>query len=645
MKNTIAFFLFFSLSTGFASEQIKLTDDPSLYAEQTYYDLDYVLPMNAVHSFKVNTFRDCSEFKDAIFENLPGRPSSSHSNVKVEYDSKDRFERLKLNIQLLKINLQSEKLSNQQKEDIQKAIDEGEKKFNIEYEYMKQRRLCIFQKEVSEQISELKLPEHKQFLEKIGLISSCIEGGDDSSFQKIESLANDFFASVYRNFTDKIKKDKKSLTEDDCKVLMKTYSLWSSFYDKINTETVAKSGAKIPLYNVNPHNTSYKFWMQEKAKGSIPANGLPIIHVDTHTDVEHVHVYSEQSGLRTIPLSQYGKLLELAQKGKRDEILSVVSEAHLPKNDKSKRKKEEKDKVYDFFSRASFSEIQSTIIEAAERNAHKIAQPLTAAVASGVSEDVTLILPVWNKQKRETTKRLSNGKIAPYNSYLYASKGDIRWGAKDGELGEYTKADYAASYLRIISPSDSDVEIVRKVDFKVGRFAEESLGLSGQVNFNEEKSRELPDFSEFLPDKSKQEGFILDIDLDAFASEGRESNKAEPISFGRTIHHEGVNARPHGSHQESNETDGRIEVGITELDLIDKRLDVFFERLRRAKEKGYTPKVISIADSTMLQRALKSKSASEDFFGGYFTPSCLVFLLNYKIRRGLEGLYNIKLAQ
>ena len=83
-----------------------------------------------------------------------------------------------------------------------------------------------------------------------------------------------------------------------------------------------------------------------------------------------------------------------------------------------------------------------------------------------------------------------------------------------------------------------------------------------------------------------------------------------------------------------------MQVLATELNLVDKRIDYLFENLKEAKEKGYLPKVVTIADSTLLARAAESSVDSNN--GGNFTPACLSFLLNYKVRQKLNDLYNIR---
>ena len=78
--------------------------------------------------------------------------------------------------------------------------------------------------------------------------------------------------------------------------------------------------------------------------------------------------------------------------------------------------------------------------------------------------------------------------------------------------------------------------------------------------------------------------------------------------------------------------------------MIDSRVDSFIQRLEQAKAEGHLPAVITISDSTVLQRAAEGQR-EDSMSGGNFTPSCLAFLLNYRVRQRLNEVYNLEIPQ
>ena len=122
---------------------------------------------------------------------------------------------------------------------------------------------------------------------------------------------------------------------------------------------------------------------------------------------------------------------------------------------------------------------------------------------------------------------------------------------------------------------------------------------NGSVHVLEtEASRNLPGFDQFMPASARQTGFILDIDLDAFVSNGSElaqGRSVMPVSYGRE----------QSNHDMTSEGDLASGLSAGEMYMIRKRVDEFFRRLEDAKRNGVLPKVITIADSTQLMRAIR----------------------------------------
>lgn len=121
----------------------------------------------------------------------------------------------------------------------------------------KQGELCLFKRELRQQISFGLNEDNSTFLRRLDGIASCfnLEQADD-----VGPLAANVFDSIFSFFDQKSKDG--GLTGGDCKVLIKTYSLWASQYDAMNQDTAPGAGSdEIPVYNVNPHNASYFYWM------------------------------------------------------------------------------------------------------------------------------------------------------------------------------------------------------------------------------------------------------------------------------------------------------------------------------------------------------------------------------------------------
>ena len=166
-------------------------------------------------------------------------------------------------------------------------------------------------------------------------------------------------------------------------------------------------------------------------------------------------------------------------------------------------------------------------------------------------------------------------------------------------------------------------------DISVEQMVTSSTGGTVHV-YETAKTDALPGFDQFMPATARQTGFILDIDLDAFVSNGTNDpgmKNVIPISYGRES----------SNHNMTSEGDLKSGLSASEMYMIRKRVDAFFKRLEEAKRNGVLPRVITIADSTQLMRAIRGEN--EDFMGGNYTPACLAFILNFMVRERLKNLY------
>ena len=490
----------------------------------------------------------------------------------------------------------------------------------------KKANLCLFNRELKDQIRSTLNQENKDFLQQLSGVSSCLGIVPTANQGELKELSSNIFDSIFNFFSKK-----EPLGNEDCEVLKKTYEVWSSFYDEENSDK-DNSEEEIPFYNVNPHNSAYFYWVKEKANGNIPPEGLSLLHIDTHTDLDHIHSYNLNSYFDGVALPQVSSLLyELKTKGK-PAMMEMVNTLEMSD--------EKKLRLRSWIQNQNAQKLAGDLETTIRGNVHKIAQPLVGASASGITRDITMVLPPW--ATRINRSKIVDGQVQKQPLQLVQTITDDM---EESEIKFLTSEDQ--NYLQIPNKVINSSSLYNKDEYKV--LAQVDLSVA---DANTERRVKLADGSSTIITEQRKlaplsshlqsKKFILDIDLDGFVSDGiSKKHGVEPISFGRTQAHN-AKAGEHGGHQNSNETDPRIAVSTMELDLIDQRLNSFFDRLEQAKEDGHTPAVITISDSTTLMRALEGQE-QDGAIGGKFTPSCLVFLLNYRVRQRMQQIYGIQI--
>ena len=542
--------------------------------------------------------------------------NSEENKEKLKEIKKFNKENIYDNLLLLKSNtvaITEEELASRELDinKIRSHIKKLDQKLKHHEKLRREAQLCIFKSELKDSI-RLAVGKNKRMLKKLDQVSSCFS--IDRVNEKLLGFSSNIFNTIFKNYSKK-----KKLTDEDCDVLEKTYQIWSSFYEEENS--IGSAEEKIPFYNVNPHNSAYFYWMRERQKGTIPKGGLSLLHIDTHTDLAHIHSHNKKTLLGDISFPDQMNVLYLMNGEGKESAISYLNEI---------KKSDEKwiENAKRWINQKPRKEIIQLLEDGVRNSVHRIDQPLVASIASDVSDDVTMVLPPWatrlkrsgikngvaEKQKVEIVER---GRVImpvydPQNDLLEAG----------GRKALSVKKD-TDKVIKSFTLSVTDANSEKRVEVEPGMF------------IIEKKDAKQEDFSSHLKTKK----FILDIDLDGFVSEGLEGSTVSPISYARTSAHNKSNGE-HGTHSDSNETDSRIMVSTVELDLIKNRVEEFFERLEKTKMKGYTPAVITISDSTTLERA-KEGQIDDSLSGGNFTPSCLAFLLNYMVREKLKNLYPV----
>jgi len=529
---------------------------------------------------------------------------------------------------------------------------------------LKSRRtiqLCEFQRQIKIEIKTAINDPNSKMLKKLLHTSECFKDTNPKNLVLSNSIGKSFFTNTFKHF-----QSKKELTEEDCNTLRRTYQIWSSFYEQQNISvSKSKIDYKIPVYNVNPHNSSFHYWLKESLNQGFPKEGLTLLHADTHTDMSHIHDHQyiedpegplEENKTRHLKL-RFRSLKKLIRYAKRNIISSDRRKEKTQKQfnevlkkelDKSTEFKNEKEKetTFKYLTEKPPLEAIEILYNQSRKTVHQISQPIIGAVASDVTSKVVLCLPPW--QKRLPRNKINpKTKKADHTPSFLCNKNDT---LKPSTYRKYEKE--LDSYIFDFYDESEIAECEKKQPkkpyrcCKVKDFTFSVTECNNEVTTeykteddktyyipNENKNK-LPDFFSYFGEKEKKNGYILDIDLDAFVSEGTEDDAVMPISFARTEKHQ-KSYGSHNGHEQSNENDPIVEVSSLEIDRVKERVDNFFNRIRKAKDDGYIPKVITIADSTVLMRALTGDS-DDSLSGGNYTPSCFVFLLNYLVKQKLK---------
>jgi len=443
------------------------------------------------------------------------------------------------------------------------------------------------------------------------------------------------FDAIFSDFTTRA--NTTGLNDEDCTTLERTYQAWSSFYEAQNNDELFRDNLdQIPIYNVNPHNSSYQYWLLEREKGVIPESGLTLFHADTHTDLGHIHEHIRDDVYSSLYFDEIPLLLAELSDGK-EAFLEFLRDSGDQDVDHSE--------IEAAFASQSVEEIRETLYRISADSVHQVAQPLVAAGAAGLTKKYVLCMPPWSTRMPRNNLG-ADGKIQ-FDEELeivssYTGYGKEREVHLAGiERDHPVLFEHGDGIAPVWERESNDITITDGISLGTIDCNTEELTEDGTVR---DRGRPAHRVSQTFGDHERENGFILDIDLDAFVSEGYSEDHIMPISFARTdasnLEHREV-VGDHGSHAFQSETDSRIEVSSTEMDLIRSRVDYLFDELTQAKVDGYLPKVITISDSTVLQRMIEGGEDST-LSGGNFTPSCLSFLLNYMVKSKLRKLYNLQ---
>ncbi|MGK5086778.1 hypothetical protein WDW86_04415 [Bdellovibrionota bacterium FG-2] len=500
---------------------------------------------------------------------------------------------------------------------------------------------CIFRQDLAKATRNLaKDAKNQALLRGLEKVSQCLSTSSPLQNSKMKGTFSGFFEDLFDHFWKK-----PNLTDEDCAVLRNAYSVWSSFYDGENRSQLTAATKKIPVYNVNDHNASYYYWAKEQQKGNVPLEGLTIFHADTHTDMGEVHTHThghwsshalDFKGTHEALLKPAGEMSRfLVQKVNASSVLTAP----------------EKQSLVARIAAQPEAEIRQELEMQIRKTVHHIAQPLAASQATGVSSgDFIMCMPPWSKELPRTQYvKQADGTSKPAPLAL-------NFVERRGELGfEMSVTDVPAGYWNIEAFMPSDVQVGNVKVLAPSRFqivdcnneerVETFKNSQGEQMFEvRQKSTPPAPLADYFPAQDKKNGYLLDIDLDVFVSEGR-GGLVEPISWERTKGHE-IEYGLHGTHEQNTESDPNVAVTTKEFGLIRDRIDSFFKRMADSKKAGMVPKVITIADSSAVARAIRTGQEGEAVDGiKAFTPTCMAFVVNYMVRKRLQETFDVEFSR
>lgn len=336
-----------------------------------------------------------------------------------------------------------------------------------------------------------------------------------------------------------------------------------------------------------------------------------------------------------------GKLLSLKETQKLLMSGKSVKEALVQRVNEEVKNPSERDYLLSRIRSDSEENLKAALELNVRKTVHHIAQPLAAAQYTDTSNGRFLMcMPPWSKELPRSKEKETDPSKPIVMDFVETAKGEVGFemDCKDRPNGKWN--------LFCRTKRDPEDKILGKSEFHVFDCNEESRKRIGKDSkgdplYATETNPGLGhSFTSYLNPEDKQKGYLLDIDLDVFVSEGK-GTFVEPISWERTTEHEKKKGK-HGSHDMNTESDPSIAVTTKELDLNEKRMDYFFQNLKESKEAGFLPKVITLADSTALKRQLAPKKFGEDYnMDGLqaYTPDCLVFLINYMTKKRLKEIF------
>lgn len=416
-----------------------------------------------------------------------------------------------------------------------------------------------------------------------------------------------FFFEVFNKY-----KNKGEINSSDTSFLVKVQMLWSSFYVSGNNYSESQKNGGIPFYNVNGHNDSFWFWIKEYRFGNY-SEPIPLIHIDTHTDMagvkNNIQNYSgdENHFAHHINTLDIASLLSSSGSDLNEKIYDLIGNIkYMPE--------ETKELIIDRIANSSLTPdnaIKDALVYSSKKRVQSIAQPVTAAASFKLSDHIIMCLPPWSPRLRRNLKTDGYSKGLPfqYEALLGFNGPNMYIGTSDSRVRSARGNPLKSS--RSLGRKQKDFPI----GFSVMQCNEEKHDPSTDeiVKRTSSEMANFPRFVEMLSVRPNKKKYILDIDLDGFASEGR-GRIATPVSYLRGK---------------------KTSVSKREFKAVIERVDFLFQQLEEAKQEGFYPQVITISDSTKIRPGIAtSYSLRQD--GGLFTPRPLVFMLNYYVRMKLK---------
>jgi len=481
-------------------------------------------------------------------------------------------------------------------------------------------------------------PKEQAMVRQLQQLQRHFAKGADLS--RIKARYREMFRKIYTHYWGQ-----KRLAARSCQVLTQAYRGWASFYESDNraNRTIAASSRRIPLYNGNGHNDSYRVWAWEVQKGRIPPQGLTLLHLDTHPDMGAYRDRSPHHWTdRVLTLADVNGALahpEALRPYLRRKIKAAqgVSQRH-------------KQVLIDHVNKTPLAQLRQTLRRQIYRRVHNIAHPLTAAAYAGVTKKLLLCMPPWSH-------RFAMSKIDPKTQRSQGitlelikerKSEDIYFGVPNTMTTHpFVDAAEMPSFTTYNPTKKTYQSLPHRINFHVTACTNENPSTVDASRWSP-----LPPLRRyFTRQREGKDGFILGFDLDVFSTNGAQyDNYVIPRSYGRDRSLKAAlkAQRHHAKHakrakQSQPKAKPKPRVTAQEYKLVKYRLKGVFDRLREARRQGYIPRLITIADSTRVARAYRDGLHRAAMSGGNYVPPCLAFLLNYHVKKKLAQLYRSRL--
>ena len=128
--------------------------------------------------------------------------------------------------------------------------------------------------------------------------------------------------------------------------------------------------------------------------------------------MSHVHLYPHDQRFGQIPFNLLHQILRSAIGGNKAGVLARIRSLDADINqpldnqalDPNIFQRIDQDFIRDLETWVAGASVEEeTLIEASRRNVHHIAQPVTASVASGLTNDIIMAMPPWSQRLPRTT--------------------------------------------------------------------------------------------------------------------------------------------------------------------------------------------------------------------------------------------------